>query len=145
MTAWYRFHVRFHLTPVVRSRNNSVCWLFTRRLDWLPHWNTDNSSSSRVKSTLGCADGDWSYLCIFTLPTPPMQKNCHSDFFLDQWRVSPPSFGQSPPITEGLLFDAYWKSWAGTMDHFLIRWPVGWFLFGNAANRSESDVELRRA
>ena len=64
---------------------------------------------SRVKYTLGCADRDWAYWCIFTLPTPPMQKNCHSHYFLDGLRAFPPPFGQSPsglPITEGLLFDA---------------------------------------
>ena len=56
-----------------------------------------------VKSILGYTDGDWFYQCIFTLPTPPMRQNCHSDNFRDQLRAFPLPFGQSPsglPVTQ---------------------------------------------
>ena len=59
-------------------------------------------------------------MCIFTLPTPPLQQNCHSHNFLDQLRAFPPPFGQSPsvlPITQDFCLE----SWPGTMGHLLIR------------------------
>lgn len=60
--------------------------------------------SSRAKTR-----GRPSLIFTFTLPTPPRQQNCHSDYFLDQLRPFPSPFGQSSsvlPITEGLLLDA---------------------------------------
>ena len=45
---------------------------------------------------------------MFTLPTPPVQQNCHSDNFLDQLRAFPPPFGQSPlglPITQDFCLE----------------------------------------
>ena len=80
-------HRRLHLTPVVRPKNIFVRWHFTRRLDLHIERGGLNESNlwldalNESKSTLGYTDGDWFYQCIFTLPTPPVKQNCHSDNF----------------------------------------------------------------
>ena len=118
-------HRRLHLTPVVRPKNIFVRWHFTRRLDLHIERGGLNESNlwldalNESKSALGYTDGDWFYQCIFTLPTPPVKQNCHSDNFF-----FPPPFGQSPsglPITQD-----FWLMLNGKVDR--EQWTISWYV-----------------
>ena len=75
-------------------------------------WNLQTSSS--IRSSPDYINEDRSYQRIFTLPTPPILRNCHFNYFLAHLHTFRPRLGKSPsalPITNGLLFGACFEPW----------------------------------
>lgn len=51
-----------------------------------------------INFSLGCTSGNWYCHCKLTLPTPPMQLNCHADNVFGWSRAFALSFSKSPSV-----------------------------------------------